>query len=579
MLETISRLKNNLEDVKSFEARTGGDYFLKCVSRIYKNYQKILDKNKALDFDDLLLKTAFLLKNNPNIRKQLNEQYKYLMVDEYQDTNHAQYQIARGLSSEHGNICVTGDPDQSIYGWRGADIGNILAFERDWPEATIIKLEENFRSLPAILQTADRLIVANKDRKAKSLVPVHKGDAQITVECVEDEQAEASFICAHVNSLLKSGAAPNEIAIFYRVNSMSRAIEESFVINNIPYQIVRGIEFYNRKEIKDILAYLRLLINPFDNQAFTRVVNIPARGIGNTTVSKLESFAAFNNISVYQAAKDCDKMDTLSKSTQLKLKVFVKMIEGFETDKNGPSAVVMERVFKETGMYESLKSEAAEEDYSKAAPIDNVYELINSAKRFDEQQGGGLVDFIQHIALFSDTDAYDSRSGKVSLMTLHCAKGLEFDNVIIAGLEQGLLPHERSVESPRELEEERRLFFVGITRAKKNLCVTLCRYRTIHGQLMRTIRSQFLFEAGLEATEIESKEIVEEKDGPDYDYTDSQLPNVGFEEGQLVSHVKFGIGRIRKIHNLGADSVVEVYFKNGMVKQLMLKYANLTIVE
>lgn len=579
MLETISRLKNNLEDVKSFEARAAGDYFLKCVSKIYKNYQKILDKNKALDFDDLLFKTAFLLKNNPDIRKQLNEQYKYLMVDEYQDTNHAQYQIARGLSAEHGNICVTGDPDQSIYGWRGADIGNILAFERDWPDAAIIKLEENFRSLPAILQTADRLIVSNKSRKAKSLIPVHKGEAEIKVEGLEDEQAEASFICAYVSGLLKKGAAPNEIAIFYRVNSMSRAIEESFVINNIPYQIVRGIEFYNRKEIKDILAYLRLIINPFDDQAFTRVVNTPARGIGDTTVSKLESFAAFNNISVYQAAKDCDKMTTLPQSTKLKLKVFVKMIEGFETDKNGPSAVVMERVFKESGMYESLKTEAAEEDYSKAAPIDNVYELINSAKRFDEQHGGGLVEFIQHIALFSDTDTYDSRSGKVSLMTLHCAKGLEFDNVVIAGLEQGLLPHERSVESPQELEEERRLFFVGITRAKKNLCVTLCRYRTIHGQLMRTIRSQFLFEAGLEPKEMEQKEVVEEKDGLDYDKTDSQLPEIGFEEGQLVSHVKFGTGRIRKIHNLGADSVVEVHFRNGMVKQLMLKYANLTIVE
>ncbi|MEN6386575.1 MAG: UvrD-helicase domain-containing protein [Phycisphaerales bacterium] len=581
MLESISRMKNNLEDVKAFEERCQGDYFSKCILKIYKNYQKILTKNNAMDFDDLLLKTAFLLKDNADIRKQLNDRFKYLMVDEYQDTNHAQYQIARGLSAEHGNICVTGDPDQSIYGWRGADIGNILAFERDWPSATIIKLEENFRSLPGILEIADKLILTNKSRKIKRLVPVHKGQAEIKVDCLEDEQAEASYIAGHINGLIAKGENPNQIAIFYRVNSMSRAIEESFILNKIPYQVIRGIEFYNRKEIKDMLAYLRLIVNPSDDQAFTRIVNTPARGIGPTTVSRLESYAAVNNISIYQAAKNCSHIEMLPESAKTKIKVFVKIMEEFEAEKNLPSAVIMEKVFKQSGLYESLKAEVAEEDYSKSAPIDNVYELINSAKRFDEQQIGGLIEFIQHIALFSDTDAYDSRSGKVSLMTLHCAKGLEFDNVIIAGLEQGLLPHERSVESPAEMEEERRLFFVGITRAKKNLCVTLCRYRTLRGQLMRTIRSQFLFEAGIEPKEEQPKEFVEEKDSLDYDTSDSQLPeqDLGYRPGQLVSHKKFGTGRINKIHNLGADSIVEVHFRNGMIKQLMLKYANLTVIE
>jgi len=581
MLESISRLKNNLEDLKTFEQRSQNDYFSQCIFKVYKNYQKILDKNNALDFDDLLLKTAFLLKDNADIRKQLNDHYRYLMVDEYQDTNHAQYQIARGLSSEHGNICVTGDPDQSIYGWRGADISNILAFERDWPNATIIKLEENFRSLPRILEIADRLIVTNKSRKMKKLVPVHKGEAEIKVECLEDEQAEASFIAGHVNGLLSKGINPNQIAIFYRVNSMSRAIEESYILNKIPYQIVRGVEFYNRKEIKDMLAYLRLIINPSDDQAFTRIVNTPARGIGPTTVSRLESYAAVKNISIYQAAKESEFVAELSLSAKTKLKVFVKMMEDFTAEKDMPSSVIMEKVFKESGLYESLKAEIAEEDYSKSAPIDNVYELINSAKRFDEQQIGGLVEFIQHIALFSDTDAYDSRSGKVSLMTLHCAKGLEFDHVIIIGLEQGLLPHERSVDNPREMEEERRLFFVGITRAKKSICVTLCKYRTIHGQTMRTIKSQFLADAGLEVKEEGWKEFVEEKDSLDYDTSESQIPkhDIGFEEGQLVSHKKFGVGRIKKIHDLGPDSVVEIQFRNGLVKQLMLKYANLSVVE
>jgi DNA helicase-2/ATP-dependent DNA helicase PcrA len=581
MLETISRMKNNLEDVKAFEQRCQSDFFSKCVLKIYKNYQKILTKNAALDFDDLLLKTAFLLKDNPDIRKQLNDRFKYLMVDEYQDTNHAQYQIARGLSAEHGNICVTGDPDQSIYGWRGADIGNILAFERDWPSATIIKLEENFRSLPGILQVADKLILANKSRKNKKLIAVHQGSAEIKTECLEDEQTEASYIAGHVNGLIAKGEAPSQIAIFYRVNSMSRAIEESFILNKIPYQIVRGVEFYNRAEIKDMLAYLRLIINSSDDQAFTRIVNTPARGIGPTTVSRLESYASVNNINIYEAAKNCTQIESLPESAKTKLKLFVKMMEEFVQEKNTPSAVIMEKVFKQSGLYESLKAEVAEEDYSKSAPIDNVYELINSAKRFDEQQLGGLVEFIQHIALFSDTDAYDSRSSKVSLMTMHCAKGLEFDNVIIAGLEQGLLPHERSIENPAEMEEERRLFFVGITRAKKNLCITLCRYRTLRGQLLRTIRSQFLFEAGLEPEEQDNdqKEIVEEKDSLDYDTSDSQVQDLGYREGQLVSHKKFGTGRISKIHNLGPDSVVEVHFRNGMIKQLMLKYANLTVIE
>jgi len=587
MLETISKLKNNLEDIKIFEQNAGDDYFSKCVLKIYRQYQKILEKNDALDFDDLLLKTAFLLRDFPDIRKQLNERFKYLMVDEYQDTNHAQYQIARGLASEHGNICVTGDPDQSIYGWRGADIGNILAFEHDWPQAAVVNLEENFRSMPEILAGADRLIVANKSRKLKKLVPVKSAGGEIVVRCLEDEQAEAAFIAEYVKQILAAGTGPNEIAIFYRVNSMSRAIEEALVINQISYQVVRGVEFYNRKEIKDILAYLRLIINPSDSQAFVRIVNAPSRGIGQTTISRLAAYAAFKNISVYQAAKDCEKIESLPNAAKLKLKAFIKMMEDFTKDIQAPAAIVMEKVFKQSGLYESLKAETAEEDYSKASPVDNVFELINSARRFDQMQDGGLVDFIHHIALFSDTDTYDSRSGKVSLMTLHCAKGLEFENVIIAGLEQGLLPHERSIDTPSQLEEERRLFFVGITRAKRRLCITLCRYRTIHGQMTRTIRSQFLFDAGLEPQEIvEEKDNLNYDDGDRQDFYQEQVSHVdaapagqAFVKGQLVSHKKFGTGRIKEFHNLGADSIVVVEFRNGCVKPLMLKYANLSVIE
>ena len=585
ILETISRLKNNLEDVADFQAAGGGDYFSQCVAKIYGFYQKILKQNNALDFDDLLLKTAFLLRDFPDIRKQLNERFQYLMIDEYQDTNHAQYQIAKGLSLEHGNICVTGDPDQSIYGWRGADIGNILAFERDWPNATVVRLEENFRSMPEILEIADRFIVANKSRKLKKLLPVKPRGAEIVVRRLDDEQVEAAFVAEFVRQLLDSGEDANQTAVFYRVNSMSRVIEEAFVENCISYQVVRGIEFYNRKEIRDILAYLRIIVNSADEQALLRIINTPTRGIGKTTIARLGAYAASEGITLYQALKNCEGLDSIPASTKAKLKNFADMIENFKKHIDGPVAVLMDRVFRTSGLYEALQAETAEEDYSKASPLDNIAELINSAKRFDEQQQDGLADFLQRIALFSDTDTYDSQSGKVSLMTLHCAKGLEFDNVFIIGLEEGILPHERSMDFIPEIEEERRLFFVGLTRAKKRLCVTLSRHRTIHGQTMMTIASRFLFEAGLQYQEATERQAESEsKDGNNiyYDRDYSQISpdsNQAFAIGRLVSHKKFGLGRVKEFHNLGDNSIIVVQFKSGHVKPLMLKYADISIVE
>ncbi len=584
-LETISRLKNNLQDVADFEAGSSGDYFSQCLAKIYRNYQKILRQNNALDFDDLLLKAAFLLRDFPEIRRQLNERFWYLMIDEYQDTNHAQYQIARGLSLEHGNICVTGDPDQSIYSWRGADIGNILAFERDWPQAVVVKLEENFRSGPEILVIADKLIAANKSRKQKTLVPIKQAGAEIVVQCLDDEQAEAAFVAGFIKQLLDNGADANQTAVFYRINSMSRAIEEAFIENRIPYQVVRGIEFYNRKEIRDILAYLRIIVNIADTQALLRIINTPARGIGNTTIARLESFAASKGTSLYQAINNSDALNSIPAGTKAKLKNFSNMIEDFRKDIAGPVAVLMDRVFKTSGLYESLQVQIAEEDYSKASPLDNIAELISSAERFDRQYGGTLVDFLQHIALFSDADAYDSQSGKVSLMTLHCAKGLEFDNVFIIGLEQGILPHERSMDFISEIEEERRLFFVGITRAKKRLCITLSRYRTIHGRTTRTIPSHFLSEAGLQLQEIvEKQEEFEDKnrDNIYYERDFCQIFDDGkqiFAAGQIVSHKKFGLGRVKEFHNLGDNSIIVVQFNSGQVKPLMLKYADLSVVE
>jgi len=576
MLAIISRLKSSLEDVKSFEGRSSG-HFSKCVGRIYKNYQKLLEQNNAVDFDDLLMKTAFLLRDYFDVREELNNRFLYLMVDEYQDTNHAQYQIARGLSLCHGNICVTGDPDQSIYAWRGADISNMLAFEKDWPGATVVKLEENFRSTANILDLADRLIVANKQRKQKKLIPTIPPGREVEAQELEDEQAEADFITEKIKQLIDEGTDLNEIAIFYRVNSMSRVIEEACVHNHIPYQIIRGIEFYNRKEIRDMLAYLKILINPEDDIALVRIINTPARGIGKTSVNRIQAFAVMRNISLYAATKQAEQIESLSKGTKVKLAMFVDMIEKFKIDIDGSVARLMQRVLDESKLRGSLEAPAPDEGGSKASAVENVEELINSASKYDTRSDEpNLADYLMQIALVSDTDAYDLNSGRVSLMTLHAAKGLEFDSVFISGLEQGLLPHERSNDNEKSLEEERRLFFVGITRARKMLNISLCRYRTIHGQTRRTIPSQFLFEAGIIA------EDVHREPEPSYDDDFSQAFDAetenfpAFSKGQAVRHPKFGYGTVKKFRDIGQNSVVVVSFNTGQTRELMLKYANLT---
>ena len=576
MLAIISKLKSNLEDVKSFEERSD-EYFSKSVARIYKNYQKLLARNNAVDFDDLLMKTAFLLRDYSDVRDELNNRFQYLMVDEYQDTNHAQYQIARGLSLCHSNICVTGDPDQSIYAWRGADISNMLAFEKDWPGATVVKLEENFRSVANILDLADRLIVANKQRKLKKLIPTIPPGRDVEAQELEDEQAEADFIAEKIKQLIDDGIDLNEIAVFYRVNSMSRVIEEACVHSQIPYQIVRGIEFYNRKEIRDMLAYLKILINPEDDVAFVRIINTPTRGIGKTSIDRIAASARMRNISIYAAAKQAEQIESISKGVKAKLAMFVDMIEKFKSDIAGSVAKLMQRVFDESKLRDSLETSAADEAGSKVSAVENVEELVNSAIKYDSQSDEpNLTDYLMQIALVSDTDAYDLNSGRVSLMTLHAAKGLEFDSVFISGLEQALLPHERSSDDENSLEEERRLFFVGITRARKTLNISLSRYRTVHGQTTRTIPSQFLFEAGIIA------EDVHQEQEPLYDDDFSQAfdavaeESETFSKGQAVRHPKFGYGTVKSFHDLGQNSIVLVSFNTGQTRELMLKYANLT---
>ena len=569
---TISSLKNSLIDTESFEAQAD-DFFSKILSKIYTRYQQILSENNALDFDDLITKTAFLLHRNKKVCSELSNRFKFLLIDEYQDTNHAQYTIAKELVSAHNNICATGDPDQSIYRWRGADIRNILNFEKDWPQAVVVKLEENFRSTPNILASADKLISKNKTRKQKVLIPtIPKGD-DITITSYDDEYEEAHGIAKQIKALIKQKTTLSNIAIFYRINAQSRSLEEALVKNKIPYQIVRGVEFYNRKEIRDMLAFLKVIANPTDQIALLRIINTPPRGIGKTTINKVLDFAAANNITLLDALKRADEISSLSKAPKSKIAVFVNMLKQFEKDSSGKVGPLTEKIFAESGIEHALKAAGSEGSDAR----ENVSELINAIHKYDQQTDEpALVDYLQQISLFSDTDVYDPSGERIALMTLHAAKGLEFENVFLVGAEEGLLPHERSSDDDDELEEERRLLFVGITRAKTNLNIAYARYRTIRGQLNRTIPSQFLFELGIDI-QTDSEEPQEQQQYH-YDKSSSQL-QPDFIPDQLVRHEVFGLGRVQKYNDIGENSTVTIKFNIGQTKTLMVKYAKLLIIE
>lgn len=573
-LDAISTLKNRLIDADTFE-KEADDFFSKTLSKIYSRYQQVLKDLNAVDFDDLLMKAAFLLENNAAVREELGHRYKYLLIDEYQDTNHAQYRIAKALASSHKNICATGDPDQSIYRWRGADIRNILDFERDWPNAVVVRLEENFRSVPCILEVADRLIANNQSRKEKRLIATKPPAGKVVIEPYEDEVEEAIGVAENIRRLVDEGVSLSNIAIFYRVNAQSRAIEEAFIRSKIPYQIVRGVEFYNRKEVRDVLAYLKVIVNPADRIALLRIINTPARGIGKTTIDKVQNFASRCNIGLYEAIKTVSQISSIPQPTAAKLTAFLNMIEGFRKNDSGSVAEMVERVFTDSGLEKSLIAEGAEGKDAAA----NIEELISAAAVYDKQtEAPSLVDYLQQIALFSDADAYNASVERVALMTLHSAKGLEFDNVFIVGVEEGLLPHERSADNENETEEERRLFFVGITRAKINLFIAFAKYRQIRGQTLRTIPSQFLFELGLAFSESASQSEIRnhkseiENVKSEIRSTQSAAP---FHKGDIVVHKKFGIGTVKEFADMGDNSVVTIAFNTGHTKSLMLKYAKL----
>jgi len=551
------------------------------IGDIYAAYEKRLAAAGALDFDDLLVRTARLLRDDHELRGRLGRRYRFILVDEYQDTNTCQYRIARDLARGHNNLFVTGDPDQSIYGWRGADIGNILDFEKDFPGTPVVRLEENFRSTPEVLRLADELIRANTRRKEKRLVALKPEGSRPRLYRFGDEHEEARGAAAWINWVHKDHAIDyGRTAIFYRTNAMSRVLEEALIQAAIPYQIVKGVEFFQRREIKDMLAYLRLLVNPTDEASLLRVINRPARGIGEATVRRLLDHSRSGGRDIWSLLKDPGGVPDISTATLSRLERFVGLIEELRSRLGQPVAEIARAVYAKAGLKDTL----ADEKNTDAK--ENIEEFIHSAMQFDgeETASDGLAGYLRQTALISDADSYREGSGAVSLMTLHTAKGLEFAAVMIVGVEDGIIPHCRSFERGRDVEEERRLLFVGITRAERFLALSYTQTRTVYGTSKPAALSPFLRGAtGMEIIHApflnKGFEIREDRSPGREERTPASKRTIWREEprpaplageggppfrpGQRVRHPAIGTGRIEQITADGTKSRAVVQFDSG----------------
>jgi len=587
---SISKLKNQLITPPDF-ASTATDFYAKTVSRVYTKYQALLAQNQAMDFDDLLLRATLAFREKPDVLAALQERFRYIMIDEYQDTNHAQYVLAHAMAMRHRNIAVVGDPDQSIYAWRGADIKNIMDFEQDYKDAKIVKLEQNYRSTKTILHVASTLIDRNQQRKKKTLWTENADGDKVAMIICQDERDEATVVTKCLQELHdKHGSQWNDMAIFYRMNSLSRVMEKSLFDAGVPYQIARGVEFYNRKEIKDILAYLRVIANPNDAVSLDRIVNVPTRGIGDSSVKLLETHAIVHGQTLWTAMEDAVNVAQLSTRAVNGINKFVAMIQGLRqiaASRNhatgkGHVQTLMENVLNKSGYEAMLKKNAEGLEEQGEGPLENVGELISAATEFDrENPEGSLEDYLAQVSLVSDADHLRGAGGAVTLMTLHAAKGLEFPVVVIIGLEEGCLPHARARESLAELEEERRLCFVGITRAEERLIMTRAAYRTMRGMRERTISSPFLTEMPQDSLEVIDRTDLSFGRDRTIDREDEARGarfSSQFKQGQLVKHPSFGIGRIIDISAMGSQTRVVVNFNAVGRKTLVLEYARLEAV-
>ncbi|MBO6215927.1 MAG: UvrD-helicase domain-containing protein, partial [Lachnospiraceae bacterium] len=594
-LNVISQAKNELIYPEDYARLHSGDFSKRRETEVYFEYQARLKAANAMDFDDLLVETVRLLRQDPEIQEYYHNRLKYIMVDEYQDTNTAQFELVRLLTGESHNLCVVGDDDQSIYKFRGANIYNILNFEEHFPEAKVIKLEENYRSKGRILEVANQVIKNNEQRKEKKLWTEKEDGKKVRIRQFESAYEEAEFIALDIKKRMRTEEASyNDFAVLYRTNAQSRILEEKMIYENIPYRIVGGINFYGRKEIKDILAYLKTVDNGRDDVAVRRILNVPKRGIGGTTEGKIAVYADANHISFYEALKKADEMTDVSRAAG-KIRPFVDFIEELRSRREelGVASMIKE-ILDRTGYEHELEMEKTDEADTR---IENLGELYSKAVAYEqERQDPTLSGFLEEVALIADIDRLDPDEEYVLLMTLHGAKGLEFSHVYMAGMEDGLFPSYMSITSDsgsEELEEERRLCYVGITRAMETLTMTMAKARMIRGEMQYGPASRFVKEIPEELKDSDVYEpaprfAAEEKPAVSSVYkkrapvknfgTKIEKKPLDYKEGDRVTHSKFGEGTVKLIVDGGRDYEVTVEFDSAGIKKMFASFARMTKV-
>jgi DNA helicase-2/ATP-dependent DNA helicase PcrA len=602
----ISKAKNQLITPPQYE-RTANDFFSQTVSKVYHGYEKRLRQANAMDFDDLLYLPAMALRTNEELREELDARFRYVLIDEYQDTNSAQYEIAKRLSLNYNNLCVVGDPDQSIYKWRGSDIKNILDFERDFPDARVITLSQNYRSTKSILHAASVLIDHNKQRKKKSLVTDNPQGEPVRILTFDNGLDEAEGVVMRIKEAVKAGKFRyRDHAIFMRINALTRSLESAFVKHGVPFQIVKGLAFFERKENRDVLAYVRLLTNPRDPVSFLRIVNEPGRGIGKVSLEKLSAYAGEREIGLLEAASQVARIPEIKGKAATGLRDFHRMITELRAKLDLPPHELIRLVIEKSGYAQMLRDSAEDEDAERLA---NIEEMITAAKQFhDENPDRTITDFLEQITLASDVDGWDEQADHVSVMTLHASKGLEFPVVYVLAVEEGLLPHERSMGRDDEVEEERRLCFVGMTRAMKELYLCHARLREFRGNLNYAIPSSFLNELPRDVEHVDvsmsknfARSAADEwraKVGPAArDWADTGVrpfippkkptdltptipdpPDTGLSVGVLVQHAEYGLGTVTDVSGFGALRKVKVRFPGHGEKTFVADKVKLKVV-
>ena len=570
MAAAIGRAKDAMLSPAEFEEHAG-NWYEKQVAAVYGAYQRRLHEAGALDFDDLILRTVRLFRERPEILGHYQERFRYILIDEYQDTNRPQYHLVNLLAAKHGNLCVVGDADQGIYSWRGATIQNLLDFEHDHPDAAEFILDQNYRSTRTILEVANALIEHNVQRKPKNLWTEAEGGDPVVRYRAEDEHEEAWFVAQEVERLVEEeGHRYSDVAVFYRTNAQSRVLEDVFMKAGILYKVVGGLRFYERREIKDALAYLKVLVNPQDVVSTRRVINTPKRGIGDQTVAALEGFARDEGVTLLEAARRAEEISILSPRAVGAARGFVEVMDALQAaaDEGRSVARMIEAAYTESGYWAELDAERTVEAETRK---ENLQELVGVGAEFDARfPEGGITEFLEQVSLITDQDEYDEEETGVTLMTLHTAKGLEFDVVFIVGMEDGVFPHHRSMTDGGELEEERRLAYVGITRARRRLYLTHAWSRSLFGASSYNPPSRFLAEI--------PPELIHELEPEEEARAEAAAPGgptVEVAAGDTVSHERFGEGVVLSVSGRGADAEATIRFEDEGEKRLLLAYAPL----